>query len=74
MNKWIKHGMVGFVIGGTAMTSGSAEKVDLIPSENTAWRAVSFDVQDVAGGSKLKDRMLASQEDGLLMVYALLNS
>lgn len=73
-NKWFKHGVTGLILGGatlvTTQLAGSSMKAEFLSAES----AVSMDAMDLAGGSKLKDRMIVSENDDLALVYAYLNA
>jgi hypothetical protein len=73
MNKWMKHGMRGLIITTAAMASANQEPKDTSPTPSGS-SFVSVDAMEEMGGSKLKDRMIASTEDDIQMVYALINA
>lgn len=73
MNKWIKNGMTGLVIGtsgiAAAETPFRAGAIDL-----SSMSEIAIDALDLAGGSKLKDRMIVANDDEMALVYALVVS
>lgn len=73
MNKWIKNGMTGLVIGASglaaAVTPAQVSSLEISPMNE-----VAVDALDLAGGSKLKDRMIVATEDEMVLVYALVVS
>ena len=56
MNKWIKSGMTGLIIGAASFAAVSNANTEAKTSQATTVKCV--DAFDLDGGSKLKDRML----------------
>jgi hypothetical protein len=59
MNKWLKNGMAGLVLGTTALTVATENKTQAQPLK---LQSRSVDALDFAGGSKLKDRMIKFED------------
>jgi hypothetical protein len=74
MNKWMKQGMMGLIlttatVAAAAITSpiaDSAAELKDLPSEH-----LMIDALDYAGGSKLKDRLVANNHPQQLEIIVL---
>ena len=73
MNKWMKYGMTGLVVS-SALQASAERPGPVNPSMSEALQEVAIDVLDLAGGSKLKDRMVVKSDDHMVLVYALMYS
>jgi len=72
MNKWIKNGMTGLALSTAALVATSRPPVQAEPTQDDSLTAVSIDALDVAGGSKLKDRMIEAYDNDMELVRAVI--
>lgn len=73
MKNWIKATIGGLVLGTTAIASAiETQTMKQTPTPNVEQ---AIDAMDFAGGSKMKDRMIhTQQEDQVLVVRILLDA
>lgn len=72
MNKWIKNGMTGLILGTAAVMATSKPPIQSEPTQDDSLSSVSIDALDLAGGSKLKDRMISVYNNDMEIVHAVI--
>lgn len=74
MNKWMKNGMTGLVLSAAALAAAVTVPVQSEPKQDDSLSAVSIDALDLAGGSKLKDRMVEAYNNDMEIVRAVIQA
>ncbi|AZZ35489.1 hypothetical protein CIK05_01290 [Bdellovibrio sp. qaytius] len=70
MNNWIKQSITGLVL--TASTVASAIETQNMKQQPIPNSDQVIDAMDFAGGSKMKDRMIQTQQDDKILVVRIL--